>query len=247
MSMYLLPKTILKRLDKTRKRFFWQGGKLKKKYHLVKWEKICLPKEKGGLGVHDLKRMNYSLLCKWWWKLENEEGTWQEIVKKKYVKQQPIGQLKYNPGNSHIWNDLLKVKDLYLKGRSMLVKEGKETDFWNDQWCGAVSLKDKFPQLMEICNDQVITVSNLAARNWNLSFRRWLDAPLQNQLRRPQDILFSFPLSEGKDPPKWLWEKNGRFSVKSMYESLCSNEIGNSYRSLWKSKIPPESKKSLCG
>jgi hypothetical protein len=27
--------------------------------------------------------MNLSLLCKWWWKLEKEEGIWQEVVKKK--------------------------------------------------------------------------------------------------------------------------------------------------------------------
>ena len=31
MSLYMLPKTIHKRLDKTRKRFFWQGGGIKKK------------------------------------------------------------------------------------------------------------------------------------------------------------------------------------------------------------------------
>ena len=44
MSMYLLPKTIHKRLDKTRKRFFWQGGGVKKKYYLVKWSKVAIPK-----------------------------------------------------------------------------------------------------------------------------------------------------------------------------------------------------------
>ena len=31
MPMYLLPKTIVKRLDRTRKRFFWQGSDTKKK------------------------------------------------------------------------------------------------------------------------------------------------------------------------------------------------------------------------
>jgi hypothetical protein len=43
---------------------------------------ITKPKEKGGLGVKDLRKMNISLLCKWWWKVENEEGLWQEIVRK---------------------------------------------------------------------------------------------------------------------------------------------------------------------
>jgi hypothetical protein len=82
--MYLLPKTVIKKMDRTRKRFFWQGGNIKKKYHLVKWMMIIRPKKKGGLRIKDLRRMNLSLLCKWWWKVENGEGMWQEIVRRKY-------------------------------------------------------------------------------------------------------------------------------------------------------------------
>jgi hypothetical protein len=74
--------------------------------------------------------MNLSLLCKWWWKLEHEEGLWQEIVKKKYRIVRGISQLQKNPRNSFVWNDLLKVKFLYLKGRTMLVGNGQDTDFW---------------------------------------------------------------------------------------------------------------------
>lgn len=85
--------------------------------------------------------MNLSLLCKWWWKLEKGEGTWQEIVQKKYVKNYPIAQLKRKPGNSQVWNDLLKVRPFYLQGRTMLVGNGQHTDFWNDIWYGAVPLK----------------------------------------------------------------------------------------------------------
>jgi hypothetical protein len=36
--------------------------------------------------VKDLRLMNISLLCKWWWMFESKKGMWQEIVKKKYVK-----------------------------------------------------------------------------------------------------------------------------------------------------------------
>jgi hypothetical protein len=35
MSMYPLPKIVIKRMDKRRRKFFWQGGSLKKKCHLV--------------------------------------------------------------------------------------------------------------------------------------------------------------------------------------------------------------------
>lgn len=48
MSVFLLPKTILKEIDKLRRTFFWQGGGTKRKYHLVKWVKLCKSKKKGG-------------------------------------------------------------------------------------------------------------------------------------------------------------------------------------------------------
>jgi len=81
MSIYLLPKTIVESLDKQRRTFFWQGGGTKRKYHLVRWGVICLSKKKGGLGVKDIFKMNVSLLCKLWWRLENEEGLWQQLFK----------------------------------------------------------------------------------------------------------------------------------------------------------------------
>jgi hypothetical protein len=31
-----------------------------------------------------MRKTNISLLCKWWWRLENGEGLWQEIVRRKY-------------------------------------------------------------------------------------------------------------------------------------------------------------------
>jgi hypothetical protein len=57
--------------------------------------------------------MNISLLCRWWWKLENEEGIWQEIVRHKYMKNKWITQLSYKASNSPVWNDLIKIKHYY--------------------------------------------------------------------------------------------------------------------------------------
>ena len=62
MSMYLLSKTILARIDKCRRRFFWHVTQNKKRYYPVKWTRICRSKSKGGLGVKDLHKQNLSLL-----------------------------------------------------------------------------------------------------------------------------------------------------------------------------------------
>ena len=129
MSIYLLPKTVVKALDKQRRTFFWQGGGTKKKYHLVKWDMICLSKRKGGLGVKDIFKMNISLLCKWWWKLDNEDGLWQTLIKNKYMKQGTISTIKSRLDDSPIWSSLLKIRQIYLRGRKIQTKNGKKITF----------------------------------------------------------------------------------------------------------------------
>ena len=71
-----IPKEVKKRIDFYRARMLWRESQGVKKYHLVQWQKVCMPKDQGGLGVIDLEKMNIALLGKWIWKLENEEGIW---------------------------------------------------------------------------------------------------------------------------------------------------------------------------
>jgi hypothetical protein len=63
----------------------WQEEQGVRKYHLVDWETMCTPKDIRDLGVLKLKIMNIRLLLKCFWKLENEDGIWQDILKKKYL------------------------------------------------------------------------------------------------------------------------------------------------------------------
>ena len=80
--------------------------------------------------------------------------------------------MKKSYKNSPVWNDLLKVKDLYLKGRSVVIGDGKSTSFWHYRWCGPVSLADKFPRLFEISEDQECMVETEKQRRWKPKFRR---------------------------------------------------------------------------
>jgi hypothetical protein len=47
---------------------------------------FCRPKEAGGLGLLNTKKMNLALLLKWIWRLYQEEDTiWARIIHAKYV------------------------------------------------------------------------------------------------------------------------------------------------------------------
>ena len=56
-----------------------------KKIAWVKWESVCLPKEKGGIGIRNLRKFNYDLLGKWKWNLFHNQGElWAKILISKY-------------------------------------------------------------------------------------------------------------------------------------------------------------------
>jgi hypothetical protein len=60
--------------------------------------------------------MNISLLSKWWWRLEKEQGLWQDMIRAKYLHHEGIKNVKHRL-DSPVWTDLLKVRQFYLRGR----------------------------------------------------------------------------------------------------------------------------------
>lgn len=79
----------------------WLSGKM-----------FVLPKMHGGLGVLNLRLMNISMLTKWLWNLENQNGLWQDIVRAKYVKGEPLIVIK-KQGDSQFWRGILETKEIF--------------------------------------------------------------------------------------------------------------------------------------
>ena len=55
------------------------------KHYLVGWDKMCTPKEYGGLGVRNLVFTNKALLGKWLWRFGLEEShLWRRVLVVKF-------------------------------------------------------------------------------------------------------------------------------------------------------------------
>ena len=122
MSFFALPKGVQKKLDYFWSRFYWQGDEQKKKYRLAKWSILCQPKDQGGLGIHDLHIKNIALLSKWLFKLLTTEGTWQQLLRNKYLGSKPLIQVEWKNGDSHLWSSLMKVERDFSRFGSFIVR-----------------------------------------------------------------------------------------------------------------------------
>jgi hypothetical protein len=72
----------------------WQGDEHKRKYKLAKWSILCQPKDQRVLGIADLNLKNIALLSKWLFKLLTTDGTWQQLLRNKYLGSKPLVQLE---------------------------------------------------------------------------------------------------------------------------------------------------------
>jgi hypothetical protein len=97
LSFFEVPRGVLEKIDYYRSSFYWQSYQHKKKYRLVRWNIICEPKEQGGLDILNIDVQNRCLLSKWLFKLINEEGIWQNMLKRKYLQTPTIIHVQKKP------------------------------------------------------------------------------------------------------------------------------------------------------
>ena len=57
-------KTVMKKLTSAVAQFWWSPGGTNRGIHWKSWDKLCSPKDEGGLGFKDLTDFNTSMLGK---------------------------------------------------------------------------------------------------------------------------------------------------------------------------------------
>jgi hypothetical protein len=75
MSFFPTPRGIIQKIRSIHRDFLWRGAETNKKWALVAWEKVCMPKRKGGLGLKDQQMTNNAYGAKLWWRWVKEIAT----------------------------------------------------------------------------------------------------------------------------------------------------------------------------
>lgn len=92
-SILVAPKWVLKEIKNLQHNFLWGGSGHNRKLALIKWEKVCLAKTAGGIGLRDPENSNKAMGAKTWWRwLAHPHTPWASLWNAKYASNCPLDE-----------------------------------------------------------------------------------------------------------------------------------------------------------
>nr|GEU36621.1 RNA-directed DNA polymerase, eukaryota, reverse transcriptase zinc-binding domain protein [Tanacetum cinerariifolium] len=143
-SVFLIPKTIVKEIEKALKGFLWCQGELRRGAAKVAWKTICTPKSQGGLGIKRLGPWNEALLCKHLWNLiVKKDSLWVKWVNVIKLKDKNIWEVEIEENDCGTWKAILNLRSKIRSNVWKQIGDGKSTNVWFDKWCNEGPLCEK--------------------------------------------------------------------------------------------------------
>ena len=185
---------------------------------LIAWERVCLPRESGGLGVKNLEDLNHCLLMKFVHKLHESNSSGSYLAS--------------------LVNDELQR---YRSVTSVMIGDGKHTSFWHDRWLTESSLADTFPALFSHCVHDKGTVSAILASGVQPLLRPRLTRAAHNELQMLNDYLAPISLQDTPDS-RLLETTKKEFTTSGAYRVLHDLAPLTDASRIWSTKVPTKIK-----
>ncbi|KAF5201576.1 Zf-rvt domain-containing protein, partial [Thalictrum thalictroides] len=190
-----------------------------KKHHRVSWQKICIPKNEGGLGVKNLETWNFAAVMKLTFRIaEGSQSQWSQWVQHNLINDQHFWTMQIPKDCSLAWQGIQKVRSRAVEFIEYNVNE-RNYSFWYDPWSSHGILREKF-------SSDVRHVSSIRDNKRLKSFihhRKWLPPPqMSPEMRILWDSLFDKDIGPHTRKDKLIWKPHPRgiFTIKTAYAVL---------------------------
>lgn len=136
MQVQKMPSRVLKELDRAVRHCVWGDIAEERRIHLISWEVLCRPKERGGFGLKGAEGMNKAMLAKLRWRLLMQgDDLWAKIIRQKYgVSIDGPVTFKSKQRASLTWRGLQWAEELLRKGLRWRLGDERRIRFWSDIW-----------------------------------------------------------------------------------------------------------------
>uniref|UniRef100_A0A2N9G1S1 Reverse transcriptase domain-containing protein n=1 Tax=Fagus sylvatica TaxID=28930 RepID=A0A2N9G1S1_FAGSY len=255
LSLFTIPISVVRRIEKLQRDFLWGGMGDEVKHHLVGWDKVCTPKEVGGLGVRSLILTNKALLGKWLWRFGMEgDHLWRRVLMAKFGSDLGGWRTKpiRGPHGCGLWKGIMSGWEDYFHNVEFVVGQGTRVSFWKDKWCGDISLMALFPTLFTCSSNREATIAEVlcdpnsrGVREWNVTFVRDFNDWEVDVVAEFFQFLHSHMVptaapNVAPDELRWKPCKDGVFTSRSYYYALIDRRgVRFPWKSIWRVKAPP--------
>ena len=134
-SCFKVPEVVCNKTDAISRAFWWRHDQTERKLHLVSWDKICRPREEGGLGLKKFGLMNQAMLAKQFWRIgQNPQSLISKTFKAKYFPNSSIYDCVPKPHHSWFWRSIINQKNNLLKEGRWIVRNGANIPLTYTAW-----------------------------------------------------------------------------------------------------------------
>ena len=144
-SVFILPVSVSKEIEKLIRNFIWSGADLAQGKAKVAWKDVCMTKEEGGLGIKPLFIWNKALMAFHLWSVvANRQSMWVKWIHTYRLKGRSFWEVSIPWDASWCWKKILGLRDEFRCFFKHKVGDGKEIFFWYDNWSRAGPLSQFF-------------------------------------------------------------------------------------------------------
>lgn len=224
MSVFLLPKTLTKEVEIVMNSFWWKGDcGTSKGIHWQSWERLCLPKQWGGMGFRNMRDFNLALLSKQAWHLIHHPSSLAaKVLKAKYYPDTSFIDARKTSNPSFIWSSLYETRDIIRKSTRWRVGNGESIKIWEDNWLpNNLNPKITTPQYPFLLNATLDYLIQTNDKDWD----RGIISDIFNS--RDARLILSIPIARKMHADRQIWahDPDGRFTVKSTYKFLANSPL----------------------
>lgn len=253
MGCFELPLQLCHDIHQLMAKFWWGSKGSERRIHWVAWDKLCAPKNEGGMGFKNLHVFNLSLLAKQGWRLlSNPDSIAAQIFKARYFPKSGFMDAMAVPDMSYTWRSILAGRELLSLGLRFQIGNGNNVSLWNDPW---LPLPYSFkPYSIPMEGTESWKVGDLIDQERHT----WLEPVIFDLFPTAEaEIILKIPLSRRSSADRMIWhfDNKGLYNVKSGYRiarirenlgehaSTSSDRCGNEtslWHKIWKACIPPK-------
>jgi hypothetical protein len=219
MSVYLLPDSIIKDIERMMNSFWWGGGANNKGIRWLAWDRLSYRKSQGGMGFRDLHNFNLALIAKQGWNIMTKPHTLvAKIYKSRYFPNSSYFDSKLGHNPSYAWRGIWKARQTLMHGCRWSIGSGRSIKVMGEPW-----LRDKEGAWLPSPQSQGVhslTLNELMVHN----MKKWDKIKVEYLFPvNVANLILETPLFEMVEEDKLLWmdSPHGTYNVKSGYNLLC--------------------------